>query len=267
MLNDTTTTRLTYPVSPNEIPNRDLQEGRYLLRFAHTEEDLDAILELRFEVFNIELGEGLDSCLTTGRDVDEFDPVCHHLMVIEQSSGEVVGTYRLQTSGMAERNLGFYSDIEFDLSALPGEVVKQSLELGRACVAATHRSTQVLFLLWKGLASYVATNRKRYLFGCSSLTSQSPQDAAALERYLRKCGHFHSTLRVSARSDFTCYPTDFLPDTSIRVAVPPLFRTYLRHGAKVCSSPAIDREFKTIDFLVLFDVSEMDQKMFDTFFD
>ena len=141
------------------------------------------------------------------------------------------------------------------------------MELGRACVAKAHRSTQVLFLLWKGLASYVAMNRKRYLFGCSSLTSQDAQEAKALERYLLKYDHFHPSIRIHARPGFECYPDGFTPDPSKRVKVPPLFRTYLRHGAKVCSEAAIDREFKTIDFLILFDVDAMDRRMFSTFFD
>jgi len=39
----------------------------------------------------------------------------------------------------------------------------------------------------------------------------------------------------------------------------------MRYGARVCSRPALDRQFKTIDFLVLFDVKAMDgqsRKMF-----
>lgn len=267
MIEDTAQSRGTYPRSEVELPERELEEGRYRLRFARSWEDLDAILRLRFEVFNIEMGEGLESSVERGRDVDEFDPVCHHLMVLEQASGEIVGTYRLQTCIMADRNRGFYSAIEFDLSQLPAGVLEQSLELGRACVAKNHRNTQVLFLLWKGLALYVANNRRRYLFGCSSLTSQDPQEARAIERHLQRYGHHHPEIRISARPDFACYPPDFTPDLERRAKIPPLFRTYLRHGAKVCSEPAIDREFKTIDFLVLFDVDAMDRKMFETFFE
>lgn len=267
MIDETAESRGTYPRSVAELPQRELEEGRYGLRFAQSWDDLDAILRLRYEVFNLEMGEGLESSVDRGRDEDEFDPVCHHLMVFEQASAEVVGTYRLQTCTMAERNLGFYSDIEFELSELPTGLLEQSLELGRACVAKNHRNTQVLFLLWKGLALYVANNRRRYLFGCSSLTSQDPQEAHALERHLQRYEHFHPRIRISARPDFACYPSGFAPDLECRVKIPPLFRTYLRHGAKVCSEPAIDRDFKTIDFLVLFDVHEMDRKMFDTFFD
>ena len=40
----------------------------------------------------------------------------------------------------------------------------------------------------------------------------------------------------------------------IEVKLPRLFSTYLGIGAKVCSPPAIDRRFKTIDFLVMLDI-------------
>ena len=41
-------------------PKAVLEQGRYELRFARTPEELDAILELRFRVFNLEMGEGLE---------------------------------------------------------------------------------------------------------------------------------------------------------------------------------------------------------------
>lgn len=267
MSKETASSKVTYPINPELIPDRELVEGRYALRFAKSTEDLDAVLRLRFEVFNLELGEGLDSSIDSGRDLDEFDPVCHHLMVTETATAELVGCYRMQTSEMAAANRGFYSNIEFDLASFPDQVVANALETGRACVHRDHRSTLVLFLLWKGLALYVANNRKRFLFGCSSLPTQDPHRAQAFVEYLAKHDHLHSDLWVETRPGFECFAGDFKASPGQRVKVPPLFRTYLRHGAKVCSPPAIDRQFKTIDFLVLFDVDAMDQKTFQTFFE
>ena len=259
--------RATFPVSPEFLPARELEEGRYRVRFATSEDDLEAIQRLRYEVFNLELGEGLDSSAVTGRDQDAFDPVCHHLMVIDAGTADVVGCYRMQTAEMATQNRGFYSQIEFNLGGFPAGVLDQSMEIGRACVAKAHRSTQVLFLLWKGLALYVAANRRRFLFGCSSLTSQDPADGKAFMDYLKAHGHLQPEFEIRPQPGFECYPTGFGGTFDRSVRVPPLFRIYLRHGAKVCGPPAIDREFKTIDFLVLFDVDCMDPKMFQTFFD
>ena len=267
MTEKSTPAQATFPVSPEYLPARELEEGRYLLRFARTEEDLDAVLRLRYEVFNLELKEGLDTSHETGRDLDPFDPVCHHLMVTERACGEVVGCYRMQTNEMAAENLGFYSQTEFDLDGFPPGVIDNAMEIGRACVAMDHRSTQVLFLLWKGLALYVAANRRRFLFGCSSLTSQDPAEGKAFMDHLVYHDHLHPLFQIQPQPGFECYPADLENIGNLKVRVPPLFRIYLRHGAKVCGPPAIDREFKTIDFLVLFDVDSMDPKMFETFFD
>lgn len=262
------TTSLVYPTFPELLPEAVLREGRYEVRFARSAEELDAVLRLRFEVFNLELGEGLDASFETGRDLDEFDPICHHLVVSRLPDGEIVGTYRLQTSAMAAAHAyGFYSRTMFDVGGLPPEVLGGAIELGRACVAREHRNTQVLFLLWKGLALYVTSTRLRYLFGCCSLTSQDPQEGRTVMAFLEARGHLHPTIDVAPQSGVECYGDDLEPDPHyLRVKLPKLFRIYLRHGAKVCSHPAIDRQFKTIDYLVLFDVDAMSERQVRTFF-
>ena len=257
-----------YPVFSGSIPGARIDRGRYAVRFARTPRELEAAQRLRFEVFNIELGEGLDESWKTGRDEDRFDPFCHHLLVID-SGGAAIGTYRMQTSEMAERHVGFYSDDEFDLGRLPPEGLRDAVEIGRACVAREHRNRHVLFLLWKGLAAYMMCNHKRYLFGCCSLTSQDPAEGRRVMDHLRARGHVHAAIDVPPRSGWRCYEEDFLvaPEPGSRaVELPKLFSLYLRYGAKVCGPPAIDRHFKTIDYLVLFDRDELDHEHRATFF-
>lgn len=245
------------------MPLQVLREGRYEVCFATDADQLDRALALRYEVFNVELGEGLESSVESARDVDQFDAVCHHLLVIEGVSGEIVGTYRMQTADMARRNLGFYSAGLFDLSTLPDAVVGSAVEVGRACVAREHRNTRVLFMLWKGLALYVAHNRLRYLFGCCSLTSQDPELGWRVMRHLEEDDRTHPELRVEPVA--ACR----LPAAEPRdeeVSLPILFRTYLRYGSKVLSPPAIDREFKTIDYLVMLDVDGLSRRTHRMFF-
>jgi putative hemolysin len=179
------------------IPQAEIREGRYLARFAKSQEQIEAALKLRFEVFNLELGEGLESSFASGQDKDEYDESCQHLVVLELPEETVVGTYRLQIGETVSASRGFYSAEEFDLSLLPAGVLENSVELGRACVAQGHRNTQVLFLLWKGIAAYVAYHRKRYLFGCCSLTSQDPAEGHRLFHFLKKSGHLHPHFSVS----------------------------------------------------------------------
>ncbi|MFN7962397.1 MAG: GNAT family N-acyltransferase [Thermoanaerobaculia bacterium] len=256
-----------YPNAPDQLPRGVITAGRYRARFASTHSDLDAILKLRFEVFNLELGEGLASSYETGRDEDVFDRHCHHLLVEdEKNGGKVVGTYRMQTSEMAARS-GFYSATEFDFSTLPPEVLADGVEVGRACISREHRNRMILFLLWKGLARYLSTNRKRFLFGCCSLTSQDPCDGARALRHLTAEGHLHPTVLVQPRPGFECACPGALPEEPEPFEIPMLFKTYLRYGALACGPAALDREFGTIDFFVLFDLATLDADTYRVFFD
>jgi putative hemolysin len=250
--------------SPTHAAPLELREGRYLLRFANSAMDLDAVLKLRFEVFNLELGEGLQSSFRTQRDRDEFDAQCHHLMVEDTEDGNVIGTYRIQTNEMAAAGNGFYSAGEFDLSHLPNDVVLNSMELGRACIAPAHRHTSVLYLMWRGIAAYTMQARKRYLFGCCSLTSQDAREGWEVRNQLQRGGHVHPELRVLPQAGFACETED--DALLIEAKIPKLFRAYLRFGAKVCSPPTIDRQFKTIDYFVLMDCYQLSPAAYQMFF-
>lgn len=46
----------------------------------------------------------------------------------------------------------------------------------------------------------------------------------------------------------------------LRGLIPPLFKGYLRLGAKICGEPVFDHEFGTIDFLILLDVSGLPER-------
>src|SRR5262245_52490688 len=252
--------------APLHAPALRLRQGRYEIRFARSEEELDEILHLRFKVFNLELGEGLETSFLTRRDEDPFDRACHHLLVEDLTSGSIVGTYRMQTWEMAQAASGFYSAGEFALEALPRDIVAHSVEVGRACIARDHRGRQVLFLLWKGLAGYLMHFGKRYLFGCCSLSTQDPQAGLELHRQLAEGGKLHPELRVDPRAGFECRATSMRNGAPAEpVTLPPLFATYLRYGALVCGSPAIDRDFKTIDYFVLLDINALDPRTFRSF--
>lgn len=256
------------PLSVDQRPPGVIEAGTYRARFASGPRDLDRAQALRYRVFNLELAEGLDASHITERDADPFDEQCHHLIVEHAPSGEVIGTYRLQTDAMARAGLGYYTDAEFDLSHLPAEVLADGIELGRACIAREHRGRQVLFLLWRGLASYVVHNRKRFFFGCCSLTSQDTELGWASLAHLAGRDGIWPGLAVPTKAAFVCAPSSADPRTpSRKVELPPLFELYLRYGGKVCSPPALDREFKTIDFLLLLDTALLDQKARRMFFE
>lgn len=246
-------------------PTLDQRFGRYRVTFARTPADLDAAFKLRFDVFNVELGEGLDESFATCRDRDAYDEQCDHLLVVDEASQVVIGTYRLQTREAALAGRGFYSESEFDLAGLPQAVLDDSIELGRACIVREHRNSRVLFLLWAGLANYVLWNKKRYFFGCCSLTSQDTAEGLRAYAQLEADGHIHPDLRVLPMPGYECTVPAGTSTDGPAVKIPRLFGTYLRYGAKLCGPPAIDRFFGTIDFLALLDVERVDPRTFQQF--
>lgn len=237
--------------------NVDRSVASYRLRLACSADDLEAAQRLRFEVFNLELREGLAQSFENGLDSDRFDAVCSHLLVEHMPSRKVVGTYRMQTGSTALAHHGYYCSGEFDMS--PFEVLRaEVLELGRACIHADHRSFTVLSQLWRGIAQFASTTGSRYLLGCSSLTSQEPAEglqawqtlqAMAAPEHLRTVPHAHCACVAPHVERGAC-------------RLPKLLSTYLALGAWVCGPPALDPDFKTIDFLTLMDLKspEMAQR-------
>ena len=227
--------------------------GRYQARLAECVEEREAACRLRFRVFNLELGEGLPSSWRTGMDEDPFDLFCDHLLVEDRSRREIVGTYRMQRGAMAARNPGYYSQQEFEFAPyerLRGEV----LELGRASIALGHRTSEVLTLLWRGIAQYARSYQLRYLIGCSSLNSRDPREGWSmyeqLSRFLTPM-----ELRTCPAAGYELPPAEGL--TLGETKVPKLLKTYIAVGARICAPPAWDREFGTIDFLTLLDLAQL----------
>lgn len=239
----------------SRILARSEARGHYLLRLATTQQDVHSAQALRFLVFNLELHEGLDSSYATCRDEDPFDAVCDHLLVEDTRTHEVVGTYRLQTGRTAASHLGYYSEQEFDFGPFEAERGR-IIELGRACVHAEHRNLAVLGLLWKGIAAYAREHQARYLIGCSSLTSQDPSLGATLYMDLERSYLAPMGWRTQPQPSYRC-ALDQVSERSPKV--PKLLLAYLSLGAKICGPPAIDRDFKTIDFLTLMDLEDLPQ--------
>jgi len=262
------------PVAPAK-PRIHAEVGRYRLRLAETVADRDAACRLRFRVFNIELGKGLEASYETGLDTDHFDLFCEHLLVEDKTVDEdsprrVVGTYRMQSGVTAARNLGYYSEQEFDLT--PYELMRSEiLELGRASIDREHRTPEVLTLLWRGIAQYATDMQLRYLIGCSSLNSVDPVEGWAMynqltnyrvtaERETQPMAGYECPLPAQAnrnaegQNDSDQAVQDAAEPAVEPVKVPKLLKTYLAIGARICSAPAWDKEFGTIDFLTLMDL-------------
>lgn len=235
----------SYPLS--------ITSGEYELTLASQVHEVQAAQRLRFEVFNLELKEGLADSYTTGLDQDVFDSVCDHLLVRLKKTGQVIGTYRLQSAQRARAGLGFYSEVEFSFAAF-AHAESQLLEIGRACIHQEHRSLSVLGLLWKGIGWYARREKSRYLIGCSSINSRNPAQGMALFAELWRKHAAPRAWQTQPQEGYECKggsPVSQPPKT------PKLLRAYLELGAWICGPPAWDQAFGTIDYLTLIDLQTL----------
>ena len=234
-----------------------ITDRRYEVRLAQNAQEVASALRLRHRVFNVEFGGRNDIAHESNLEFDAYDFKCRHLIVVSRESGETVGTYRLNTIETALTTNGFYSANEFTIGGLPSDVLKNGVEIGRACIAKEHRNTKVLFLLWKGLLRYLESTGKRYFFGCCSIFTQDEQTGSSAYKQLVRDGRYHDQFWVTPLKN-GIELINVIDEFSTEL--PSLFNMYLRIGAKVCGPPMIDREFGTIDFFVVLDVTKMNDK-------
>jgi putative hemolysin len=233
--------------------------GRYSLLLTTDADEVRAAQRLRHDVFAGELGATLHSPVA-GLDVDRFDEFCDHLVVREDSTGHIVGTYRMLPPARAREAGALYADGEFDLTSLDA-LRPELVETGRSCVHPGHRNGAVVSLVWAGLARYMLLSGNRWLAGCASVPLGGPDGgggalaAGVWDRV--KAEHLApDPYRVAPRIPWRAGPVS----RSGKLAMPPLLRGYLRLGTWVGGPPAHDPDFDCADFFVLLDMRRLDQR-------
>lgn len=242
-----------------------LRTSGYTLLIADDPTQVAAAQRLRHEVFATELGATLLPG-QAGLDVDPFDAYCDHLIVREDSTGEVVGTYRLLPPGRTTRR---YAEDEFDLGAL--DPLRDDLvEAGRSCVHPDHRTGAVINLMWAGIIRYLRLRGSHWLGGCASVPvadggrTVTEVWTQAQARHLSPPPLRVRPLRPWFGDPAVAVGSGAAPaaaaDPAGRVAVPPLLRGYLRLGAWICGEPSYDSDFGCADFYVLFSLDRMNPR-------
>ena len=229
-----------------------LRDNGLELRLASSRSERIEAQRLRFEVFNLELRLGLTSSLASGLDQDAHDGHCDHLLVVDTDRDCLVGTYRLLSFDRVP-SFGFYSESEFDLTNVKRSGLRL-LELGRSCVALEYRDGRVISLLFRGIAEYLRRTDADALMGCASIHGTDLPELATIQEMLSQTVPFGPEPAGHPRRGFDIPPLPRsapVDETSAFRSLPPLFRGYLRMGAKVCGPPAYDRQFGTTDFFVL----------------
>jgi len=237
----------------------EIISGNLAVRLANSAEEVKAAQELRYKVFYEEMG-GIPSEEVKAQkcDFDQFDNYCDHLLVIDydlpKETGQVVGTYRLlRRSAIAEIGK-FYSESEFDVSAIKKES-GEILELGRSCVDENHRNRSVMQLLWRGIGTYVALHDIKLMFGCASLFGTDVKEHATSLSYLY---HYHlapEELRAIALPDLyietNLIAKEALDSKEAFNSLPALIKGYLRLGGYIGQGAVIDPHCNTIDVAIV----------------
>jgi putative hemolysin len=211
-------------------------------------------------------------------DLDRFDPYYLHLFLWNKVKREIVGGYRIGEVPKILARLGqkgLYTDSLFRFRAGFCAQLGPSLELGRSFVRPEYqRAYAPLFMLWKGIAGFVA-RRPEYstLIGAVSVSNQySPASRELIARYFEK---HNAGGAVRARRPLrgklvqkweTAALGSLLPDVedlSAPIAdlepdgkgIPILVRQYVKFGGKLLAF-SVDPQFgNTLDGFVMVDLT------------
>lgn len=236
-------------------------KGHFTVKTVDAPEELEAALRLRFTIFHKEY---MQKRRSSGVDVDKLDFVCDHLIIRDDRSGEIVGTYRLNSSTYSDT---FYSSGEFEIDELlaqPGN----KLELGRACISKDYRTGVVIALLWRGISEYMLQTKTDIMFGCASVKTIEPLEIGLVMYHLMQknvvCFDYGVTPTRKYKVKSLKKVLDYIEknpyeynEEAVAKMVPSLFQSYIKMGIKVYGEPALDRDFHCIDFLVVMKTAEM----------
>jgi putative hemolysin len=255
--------------------------GSLEVRLAQTAAEVRQAQKLRYRVFYQE-GSAIPNPgrLFARRDVDGYDAICDHLLVLDHAAREgqignrpvVVGTYRLLRQQLAEEHGGFYTSAEFDIGGLIARHGKlQFLELGRSCVLAPYRNKRTVELLWQGIHTYITQNRCDVMIGCASLDGTEPKRLALplsfLHHYARAPEEWRAQALPKRYVEMNRISKESIDPKEALRALPPLVKGYLRLGAYIGDGAVVDHEFGTTDVLIVLPVSAIKQRYMEHFGD
>ena len=253
--------------------------GPLEVRLAQTAAEVRQAQKLRYRVFYQE-GPAIANPgrLFARRDVDAYDAICDHLLVLDHAARDsqnanrpaVVGTYRLLRQPLAEDYGGFYTASEFDIGGLIARHANlQFLELGRSCVLAPYRNKRTVELLWHGISGYLRQNRTDVMFGCASLDGTDPRQLAMplsfLHHYARAPEAWRAAAHSSRRVEMNRMAREAINPKAALRELPPLIKGYLRLGAYIGDGAVIDHQFGTTDVLIVMPVSAINARYIEHF--
>jgi L-ornithine Nalpha-acyltransferase len=261
--------------------------GGLEVRLASSAREIALAQRLRYRVFYEEMSADADPITRARRrDVDAYDGVCDHLLVLDHEAVGpaktardtyrfprqtlVVGTYRVLRQSVAIARGGFYTQGEYDIAPLLARHPDLAfMELGRSCVLEPYRNKRTLELLWHGLWTYVREHKVDVMIGCASFEGTDPTEHRIALSFLHHYAAAPPEWEVRAHPRLAV-AMDMLPKDQVdaRAALrllPPLIKGYLRLGASVGQGAVIDRQFRTTDVCIILPVARIDPRYFAHF--
>ena len=254
--------------------------GSLEVRLATTKAEIRRAQRLRFKVFYEEMSAVPDGAsLFSRRDVDDYDFVCDHLLVIDHDvkpkpfrkpKPKVVGTYRLLRQEVADRNWGFYTAGEYDIAAChrrpSGPALPRTRPLLRAEALSEQAHGRAALARHLDLRPPFPHRRDDRLREPRGHGSAPPRPAVELPA--PPCPGPRAMARQGPRERYTAM--DLLAKEAVDPkaalhALPPLVKGYLRLGATFGDGAVIDRQFGTTDVLVVLPVSAINPRYIDHF--
>lgn len=234
------------------IPQANIA-GRYEVRFAANEAEVQAAQALRYRVFYEEKhGSPNEEMIANKRDIDEWDESGFHVIVLDTKAKEqptVVGTLRLLVNSCLKPGQHFYTEETFNLDKLH-QRYSSSVELSRFVIDPKGRGGAILMLIWKFSMKFVRINQIQVAFGCASFSGTDVDKHLPILNYLYEHHLAPESFCPSPKvDDYIDLNALFKRDADwneAKKSIPTLLRGYIKLGAKISDAAIIDKAFNTV---------------------
>ena len=234
-----------------------MEQEKFVVKFAETVEENNAAFRLRYNDMLLEYRP--DVVRENGMDITPYDEFAKQAICIDNTTGEVVGCYRLTSTDSLPKGNQFVCEEEFDISALKTSG-KRIIELSRAVVKKEYRNSMVLMQLLRFIVSYIREQGFRFVIGEASFLGVDKQ---SWEKELSYLAHYHAIEKYEitslGKAQIELLPKETLDAANIKRGLPPLIRAYLGFGAKVSVTSCTDFDFGSVDIFILLDLEDYNE--------
>jgi putative hemolysin len=247
---------------------------------------LNEIGRLREITFR-EVGEGSNMSI----DVDEFDLYYHQMFIWDEVAHCIVGAYRIGIGHEIMSNYGkrgFYLHTLFRLDDSMGDMLRQSLELGRSFVVKEYqRKPMPLFLLWKGILYFMLKfPENRFLMGPVSISNNYSKISKELIIKFIMANHFDWRLaqKIKPRNSYKFRTVN--PDLKVLMetmerdinrldkiigdvdasnsGLPVLIKKYIKLNAKIAGFNVDPKFNNCLDGLIVLDIYDVPRQTIES---